>query len=256
MKNRILRFLLVAIAAAVLAFIAGSIVSPIVFETPEFLSSIGGATAPVAVPDVVGKSRQDAQRLIESSSLVLAGQWSEYGPFETMGQVIRQDPPSGAQLPRGAPVNIFWNIGPLFRYYQPDSLLGMRATEAEELIADWQLYTAGRSRVPHPVVPEGYVISASPWLAGSLTVSTPVRLLVSTGWSGIPVLTGSTIAEAESLLTAKGLHLLVIENRAVIDPGLEDRIIEQTPNGGESYGSGDTVRVVIGRSMNSEWGEW
>ncbi len=256
MKKAILRFLLVSAVAAGLAFLVGSIVSPIVFETPVFLSSIGGVSAPVSVPDVTGNTRQEAQRLIESSSLTLAGQWSEYGPFETMGQVVRQDPPAGALLPRGAPVNIFWNIGPLYRPYYPESLVGLKATEAEELIADWQLYTAGRSRVPHPRVTEGCVISVSPWQPGSLTVSTPVRLLVSTGWAGIPVLTGLTAAEAESILISRDLVLVVSGERQVLEPGLEGRIVEQDPAGGSTCSSGDSVSVVIGRSGTGEWGQW
>jgi len=257
MKRAILRFLLAAAVAAVLSFLVGSLVSPAVFETPEFLSSIGGASAPVSVPDVTGATRQEAQRIIESSSLVLAGQWSEYGPFETMGQVIRQDPPAGALLPRGAPVNIFWNIGPLYRPYHPESLVGLKATEAEELIADWQLYTAGRSRVPHPWVPEGDVISVSPWQPGSLTVSTPVRLLVSTGWNGIPVVTGLTAAGAESVLVTRGLVLVVTGEREVLDPDMEDRIVEQDPAGGTPCTSGDSLRVIIGRSAGSgSWGQW
>ena len=257
MKKAILRFLILAVAAAALAFLVGSIVSPAVFETPEFLSSIGGASAPVSVPDVTGSTRQEAQRIIESSSLVLAGQWSEYGPFETMGQVIRQDPPAGALLPRGAPVNIFWNIGPLYRPFYPESLVGLRATQAEELIADWQLYTAGRSRVPHPRIPEGSVISVSPWQPGSLTVSTPVRLLVSTGWTGIPLLTGMNAAEAESVLATRNLILVVTGERQVLEPDLDGRIVEQDPAGGTTCGAGDSVTVVIGRSGTSgDWGQW
>lgn len=256
MKRTILRFLLLAAVAAALSFLTGSIVSPIVFETPEFLSSIGGASAPVPVPDVTGQTRQEAQRLIESSSLVLAGQWSEYGPFETMGQVIRQDPPAGALLPRSAPVNIFWNIGPLYRPYAPESLVGLRATEAEELIADWQLYTAGRSRVPHPRIPEGNVISVSPWQPGSLTVITPVRLLVSTGWTGIPVFSGLTVAEAESIAIFRDLIIEVTGERQVIDPDMEDRIVDQVPAGGSSSAPGDTVKVTIGRSGSGDWGQW
>jgi len=188
--NRITALLLLVLVAAGTGFLAGSLSAPSAFRTPVFISSMGYSSAPVAVPDVVGLSRQDARRVIESGNLLLAGEWSEFGDFETMGLVTRQDPAPGTEVPRGAPVNVFWNVGPLYRPYQPRQLIGLTAGEAEELVADWQLYNGGRTRVPHPTVPEGRVISASPMFPESLSVRRTVRLLVSTGWTGLPVLAG------------------------------------------------------------------
>lgn len=237
-------------------FLAGSLAAPSAFRTPVFISSMGYSSAPVAVPDVVGMSRQDARRVIEAGNLLLAGEWSEYGDFETMGLVTRQDPAPGTEVPRGAPVNVFWNVGPLYRPYQPRSLIGLPAGEAEELVADWQLYNGGRTRVPHPNVPEGRVIAVSPMFPESLSVRRTVRLLVSTGWTGLPVLEGFARMEAESLLAARGLFMLVTEERPV--QGLEQigRIIGQSPPGGSDFRTGDTVRVVVGGRADSTWGEW
>ncbi len=253
--NRFAAYALLILVAAGMGFLAGSLAAPSVFRTPVFISSMGYSSAPVAVPDVVGLSRQDARRLIESGSLLLAGEWSEYGDFETMGLVTRQDPAPGTEVPRGAPVNVFWNVGPLYRPYRPEQLLGLTAGDAEELVADWQLYNGGRTRVPHPSVPEGRVISVSPWFPESLSVRRTVRLLVSTGWTGMPVLEGLPRSEAESLLVSRGLHMLVTEDRVVPGPENVGRVIEQTPPGGSPFNQGDTVRVVIGRS-GSTWGEW
>jgi serine/threonine-protein kinase len=253
--NRLLAVVLLVIVGAGTGFLAGSLASPAVFRSPVFISSVGYSSAPVAVPDVVGLSRQDARRVIESGSLLLAGEWSEYGEFETMGLVTRQDPPPGTDVPRGAPVNVFWNVGPLYRPYHPGQLVGLTAGDAEELVADWQLYNGGRTRVPHPTIPEGRVISVSPWFPDSLSVRRTVRLLVSTGWTGLPVLTGFSITEADSLLSARGVVLVVNEERVVMEPERIGRIIEQSPPGGSTFGYGDTVRVVLGRS-GSSWGTW
>jgi eukaryotic-like serine/threonine-protein kinase len=259
------RFLILALAGAFMAFAAGVIVAPLAFKTPRFVTALGANAQPVSVPDVTGRARQDAQRDIESAGLVLAGQWSEYGELETMGQVARQDPPAGTQVPRGSPVSIFWNIGPLFRPYHPEMLPGLSATEAEGLIADWQLYTAGRSRAPHPAVPEGYVIAVCPWTSESLSVEVPVRLLVSTGWDGIPVFRGMQITEAESIATVHDLVLLV-EGTAVGEP--DSTVSTQAPAAGTSFQPGDTVRVTLFLSgaaaslpggageVGEGWGAW
>lgn len=249
-----LRYGILALASALLAFLAGMLLAPSIFDTPRFISSIGAASAPVTVPDVTGLSRQDAQREIESSDLVLAGQWSDYGPMESMGTVIRQDPPPGAMTPRGAPVSIFWNIGPLYRQYFPDSLPGLSAVEAEEKIADWQLYSIGRSWAPHPFVPEGMVIAVSPRQYDSLAVTTPVRLLVSTGWEGVPRFVGLSLGSA--LETADNISLVaVVEERTTGDIQEKGMVIEQSLSTGASFAPGDSIVLVVGR-VSDDWGTW
>jgi len=57
----------------------------------------------------------------------------------------------------------------LLSYFKSDSIIGLSASRAEEKIADWQLYTAGRTRIPHPSIPEGEVIAVAPWFAESIS---------------------------------------------------------------------------------------
>ena len=253
--NKVAFFLILVVVAAGLGFLSGTLTAPRVFSTPGFLSSMGSSAAPVSVPDVIGFTRAEAQSAIEGGNLVLAGQWSEYGDFETMGLVVRQDPPAGSQVPQGAPVNIFWNVGPLFRSFHPDSLIGLSASQAEERIADWQLYSAGRTRIPHPTVPEGHVIAVAPRFTDSISVTRPIRLLVSSGWTGMPVLVGMDVDEAESLAITRDLLFVVAEERVVTDILKEGTVLEQNPPSGVQYSRGDTVFVVTG-SMGGGWGEW
>ncbi len=254
--SRWLRLAILLVSGALLAAVAGMVAGPAIFQTPRFVSSLGQASAPVSVPDVRGRSRQEAEREIESGNLMVGGQWARYGPMESMGLVISQDPAPGTEVPRGTSVNVFWNAGPLYREYHPEQLVGIPAAAAEELLADWQLYSAGRSRIPSPTVPEGYVISVSPWRAESLSVRKPVRLLVSTGWAGVPRLAGLRPAEAESLLAADGAVLAVLGDSAVADPGSDGRVVWQRPEPGAGMQSGDTVRVKLGAAPGSGWGEW
>ena len=253
--NKAVLFLVLIIVGAGLGFLSGTLTAPMVFDTPVFLSSMGSSAAPVSVPDVTGLTRAEAQSAIEGGNLVLAGQWSEYGNFETMGLVVRQDPPPGAQVPQGAPVNIFWNVGPLFRAFSPDSLIGLSASQAEEIIADWQLYSAGRTRIPHPSVPEGHVIAVAPRFTDSISVTRPIRLLVSSGWTGVPVFVGMDAEDAESLAAVRDLVFVISEERVVTDILKQGTILEQTPPSGAQCNRGDTVFVVTG-ATGGGWGEW
>ncbi len=266
------RAIVLVLTGASMAFAAGALIAPLTFRTPRFVTALGAQAQPVEVPEVVGMSRQDAQRTIEAAGLVAAGQWSEYGPLETMGLVIMQDPAPGTLVPRGSPMNFFWNVGPLFRTYHPEQLAGLPASQAEELIADWQLYTSGRSRIPHPLVPEGHVIAVCPVQADSLPVSTAVRLLVSTGWEGVPVFVGMREDHAESVAVEHRLVLLVTGVPAS-SPGQDGTVISQEPRPGVPFLSGDTVSVTVARSgppliqgepadgaeggqHDGEWGDW
>ncbi|MCK5035876.1 MAG: PASTA domain-containing protein [Candidatus Sabulitectum sp.] len=254
--NKAVFLLILVVVGAGLGFLSGIISAPMVFDTPVFISSMGASAVPVTVPDVQGMTRAEAQRTIEGGNLILAGQWTEYGGFETMGMVVRQDPLAGTQVPQGAPVNIFWNVGPLFRPFHPDSVIGLSASRAEEKIADWQLYTAGRTRIPHPSIPEGEVIAVAPWFAESISVRRPVRLLVSSGWTGVPVLVGLSVSEAESILVGRRLVMKIIEERQISDILKQGTVLEQFPYSGENYISGDTVSVVTGAIGGAGWGEW
>ncbi len=254
--NKAAFFILLLVVGAGLGFLSGTLTAPMVFDTPVFLSSMGSSAAPVSVPDVTGLTRPEAQRIVEGGNLVLAGQWSEYGNFETMGLVVRQDPVPGTQVPQGAPVNIFWNVGPLFRPFHPDSLIGLSATQAEEKIADWQLYTAGRTRIPHPSIPQGYVIAVSPRFTDSVSVRRPIRLLVSSGWDGIPVLVGLSVTDAESIAVQKDLVMVITEERPVGDLLKQGTVLEQFPPSGQNYTRGDTVSVVAGAVDSGDWGNW
>jgi beta-lactam-binding protein with PASTA domain len=242
------KYLVLFLVGAVTAFTAGALIAPVAFRTPRFVTAMGAQAQPVVVPDVTGLTRQDAQRQIESTGLTLAGQWSEYGPIETMGLVIRQDPAPATQVPRGSPMSVFWNVGPLYRTYHPELLPGLPAQEAEELIADWQLYTAGRSRMPHPSVPEGCVIGVCPMVRDSLPVYTAVRLLVSTGWEGIPVFTGMPEAMAESIAAVHEIVLVVGEIEPALEAADDSTVTWQSPDPGTAFIPGDTVLVRVMRS--------
>lgn len=263
------RFVILLLSGAAMAFIAGALVTPLAFRTPRFVTALGSSAQPVVVPQVVGLSRQDARRDIETSNLTLAGEWSEYGPIESAGLVIRQDPAPGTQVPRGSPVNVFWNVGPLFRPYEPDRLVGLTATEAEEMIADWQLYTSGRSRAPHISVPEGRVIAVFPQYSDSLPVYMPVRLLVSTGWDGIPLFVGMGLAEAESIASVHDIVLLTEGFDPVSVSDRDSLVNSQFPSPGISFMPGDTVRIRVGVTSpaaipgsdpeeqgSQGWGQW
>ncbi len=153
-------------------------------------------------------------------------------------------------------MNIFWNVGPLFRAFDPDELLGLSASQAEERIADWQLYSAGRTRIPHPSVPEGHVIAVAPRFTDSISVRRPIRLLVSSGWSGIPVLVGLSVADAESIAIQRDLVMIITEERTITDVLKQGTVLEQQPPAGGNYSRGDTVSVVTGATGGGGWGQW
>jgi len=74
--------------------------------------SAGPAPAPVAVPDVVGKTQADAESVITTSGFKVGMVGQFHSATVAQGLVIRQFPPAGTMALPGAPVNFILSLGP------------------------------------------------------------------------------------------------------------------------------------------------
>ncbi len=73
--------------------------------------STGPAPAPVAVPNIVGMTQDDAQSAIVAAGLSVGLVREQNDATVPQGQVIRQFPPSGTMVPPGSPVNFLVSLG-------------------------------------------------------------------------------------------------------------------------------------------------
>jgi serine/threonine-protein kinase len=91
--------------------------------------------APVAVPDVAGRSVNDASAALQQAGLTVAGQQEEASDDVDAGDVIRTDPPALAQVAPGSGVRLVVSTGPA--ELEVPNLRGLTEAEARDALANF-----------------------------------------------------------------------------------------------------------------------
>jgi beta-lactam-binding protein with PASTA domain/predicted Ser/Thr protein kinase len=195
---------------------------------------------PVTVPNVIGKTRDDAVATLSDAGLqpkVFTVHSSK--PPNT---VTGQDPAGGKKVTKGARVRINVSTGP-----QPVDVPYVVGISFDQASA--QLQSAGFAVARRNVEsdqPKDTVIDQSP--TGSAAPGATITLSVSKGpkQSTVPDVTNQDEDSATSTLEAAGFKVSV-EHQDVQDPGLDGIVLSQNPTGGTKAPHGSTVTITVGR---------
>lgn len=151
----------------------------------------------VAVPDLAGMRGPDIAERLRAEGLV-AGEGQTEESRSPEGTVIRQEPPAGARVARGAPVN-YWTAVPA-RVPVP-GLVGTRADDARARLSELGLVMAAREPEENDA-PEGTVIGHEPPAGTPVPLGTEIAVRISAGPPLSPWVIGGGIGAA--LLAAGG----------------------------------------------------
>jgi beta-lactam-binding protein with PASTA domain/predicted Ser/Thr protein kinase len=194
----------------------------------------------VAVPDVIGKSRDDAVGTLTNAGLKpKVFQIHTSKPPDT---VTATDPPAGTKVVKGSRVRVNVSSGP-----QPVSVpyvVGLPFDQASS-----QLQNAGFAVARENVdsdQPAETVVAEDP--TGSAPPRSTVKLSVSKGpkQSTVPDVTNQDEDSARSTIRSSGFKVAVTR-QDVEDPGLDGIVLSQDPTGGTKADEGSTVTITIGR---------
>jgi serine/threonine-protein kinase len=193
----------------------------------------------VPVPDVVGKSRDDAV-----SALTAAGLQANVHTVhssKTPDTVTAQDPQGGTKVIKGSRVRINVSTGP-----QPVSVPYVIGLSFDQASA--QLQSAGFAVARRNVdsnQPKDTVVAQDP--TGSAAPGATVTLSVSKGpkQSTVPDVTNQDQDSATSTLQAAGFKVKVVK-QDVQDPGLDGIVLSEDPSGGTMAPQGSTVTITVG----------
>ncbi|HEU4884551.1 MAG TPA: PASTA domain-containing protein [Longimicrobium sp.] len=232
-ERRLLKWVLVAGAGC---FVLGYLVVTLLFF-PGF-----GRSAIVTVPDLTGRSRGQAERMVERIGLRVQRGQPIPNPRMRRGRVLMQTPLPGEEVARGSTVRIVLSEGPEMRAVP--SIAGMPRADVIGLLQRFGFQVAIR-RMQHRSE-ENSLIGTIPAAGKPAAVGGLVILLVSNGPPKVlvPNVVGLYPAAARVRLQAVGLEL----GRIRYDPASLDSagvIIAQGPAAGDSLGQGSGVRVVL-----------
>ncbi len=133
----------------------------------------------VAVPDVLGLTRTEAEAKLLAAGLavgVVSESTSEKVPA---GRVMLQNPEAGAHVQPGSQVSFVLSLG-LPKVRVPD-VVGLARSEAESRLANANLTVGQVTETHHATVPTGHVISQDPVAGSAVPAGTAVILAVSLG---------------------------------------------------------------------------
>ena len=203
--------------------------------------------AEVELPNVVGMSKEEAQKTVEDLKLVFEVSSEEFNKDVPEGYVISQDPTYIADynVKEGSTVNVVVSKGQ--EKTTVPKVVGMTREEAEKALEDANL-EAEIVEETSKTVEEGYVISQEVEANTEAYAGDTIKIHVSTG-TGIKQVTvenvvGQTEANAKSTLEGQGLKVNITYVDATTDNG---KVTKQSVTGGTTVDEGTTVTLTVNK---------
>jgi beta-lactam-binding protein with PASTA domain/predicted Ser/Thr protein kinase len=195
---------------------------------------------PVEVPNVIGKSRDEAVAALSDAGLKPSVHTVHSA--KTPNTVTGQDPPGGTKVVKGSRVRVNVSSGP-----QPVTVPYVVGLSFDQASA--QLQSAGFAVARKNIdsdQPKDRVVDQNP--TGSAAPNSTVTLSVSKGpkQSTVPDVTNQDEDSATSALEGAGFKVTV-NRQDVNDPGLDGIVLSQDPTGGTKAPEGSTVTITVGR---------
>jgi len=193
-----------------------------------------------AVPDLVGKTLDEASQALADLNLVVGAVEERYDDAVPTGVVMEQGTPKDEAVRRDTPVDLVVSKGrePLV----VPALAGQGADEAERALQDLGLKVKDSEEFSG-TVPNDRVIRTDPAEGTSLFRGDTVTLVVSKGPEKVkvPNVEGKKVAEARQILEAEGFKVEVTQ----VLPAGPNQVLRTTPGKGATVPGGSTVRLWV-----------
>jgi len=203
----------------------------------------------VTVPDVIGESRRDAERIIQEEGLEVGEVTTVPAVDETQepGTVVDQDPAADEEVEEGTPVNLTIVEQPDLVAIPP--LEGSTFEEAQEALLGLELEPV-REDQASDTVEEGLVIGTDPPAGDEVEPGSPVTVFVSTGADTVvvPEVRCQSFASAQNELERAELNSVISSDTVAVNPlcPLGRKVADQSPRPGEEVEPGTTVTLFGG----------
>jgi serine/threonine-protein kinase len=212
----------------------GSTVTLTVSQGPE----------PVLVPDVTGKTAEEANQVLVAAGLLVNQVAVEDDTVEE-GHVVSQDPPGGGEVPPNTQVTI--NVSSGAGTVPVPDVVGKTEGEARTALQGAGLTNITTQQQASGDVEAGRVISSNPSAGQEVAADQAITLVVSSGQETVLVPPVQNLSEsnARSALEDAGLSVEVAQ-QDVANPGQDKQVLSQSPAAGQEVTRGSTVTIYVG----------
>ena len=136
----------------------------------------------VAVPDLTGKTLEQAEAMLAVIGLSVSTTTEEYSATIPAGQIISQDPAAETTVPYGSTLSLTISLGPC--YASVINVTGMSQGEAETALTGANLTLGTVTEEYSDLAPEGQIISQNPVAGLLIECGDPVNIVLSLGIAG------------------------------------------------------------------------
>ncbi len=196
------------------------------------------STGPVAMPDVTGLLRAEAEAALTAAGLVV-GSETTTASAEPATQVLAQSPVARTNVAPGSSVDLSVSTGPVV---VPD-VTGLLQTDADGAFTAAGL-VLGTVTTTASTEPATQVLTQTPAGGTDVAPGSPVEISVSTGPVAVPDLTGLLQADAEAALMALGLAVGTVTTATSVTVPV-GTVLSQNPAAGTSVAPGNPVSLVV-----------
>jgi serine/threonine-protein kinase len=194
-----------------------------------------------AVPDLRGKSVEEASQALADTKLAVAGQTDAFDEEVPAGAVAGTDPPAGTSLKPQTPVTLIVSQGPAPR--PVPAVVGSPEAQANAALAAAGLAVGSRTEDFSEAVPAGAVVSVTPAAGTEVEKGSAVALVISKGPPPVQVPRVVDLREAEAVAALQRVGLGANVQRAPVV--VLGRVYSQDPAAGATVPKGTTVTIAV-----------
>lgn len=211
--------------------------------------SIGAPPGEGTVPDLTGKTPQEAQAILDKDpngfKLQQSADAVEVDDQTKVGKVASQNPANGLKLKKGGTITI--QLGKAPEKQNVPNVVGSDVNDARQTL-EGSGFKVNVEQVDS-AQPEGRVVSQNPTGNSKAAKDTQVTIRVSKGNQlEMPDLTGLSQKEAENKLRSLGWNgNLNVEDQPVTNVSQDKKVVAQNPGKGQPFTKGSTVTLTIGK---------
>jgi serine/threonine-protein kinase len=206
-------------------------------EGTEVILTISAGTESIPVPQVVGKSYDEASRELTASGF-LVNKTDEYSQEVPKDNVILQDPAGGDTAPDGSVITLHVSIGPEDTRVQVPNVIGMTEADGKAAITARGLQVSSVSSVFHTEITAGFICYQSYSADSYLEPGTGIDIRVSKGPEAVAYkyeedITAPTVTEAPDYVAGAKVHIKLATDDGVV---LKDTTVTTFPEPARFYG--------------------
>ncbi len=211
-----------------------------------YLSSMALMYNKVTVPNVVGKTVEEADKELAALGLDIVKEKEIHHPSARAGSVITQEPESEEIVKKGSEVKVSVSSGP--KYVKMPNVTRHLLIFAKAVLDEEGLELGEISRAYHSQIKAGYVIHQEPDAEREVVQGSQVKLIISKGpepaWVRIPNLVGQTADQAKAAIQDLELTMGVVQEEGSMEYPA-GYVIRQDPQPESEMLAGSTVNFVV-----------